>query len=138
VKKSIATGISMMLFIIIILGLMVGASVVFVSQVTGLVGKLPEYGLILQNQIVNQAELLQTKYDAIPTDIAADLVDKAKEYGPAVVQKATVFTGWVLGKFIDTLSSVSTFVINFIIAIILAYFLSVELETWKRLAKEKT
>jgi len=137
-KKSIATGISMLLFIVVILGLIAGASVIFVSQLTNLVGKLPEYGSILQTQIVKQADYLHTRFNAIPEDIAADLVDKAKEYGTVLAQKGTVFTAWVLGKLLAMLSSVSTFVINFIIAIILAYFLSLEIENWKRLAKDKT
>jgi sporulation integral membrane protein YtvI len=120
------------------LGVIFGASAIFVLQVSGLVGKLPEYSQILQREVVQQAESLQTRFNALPEDITNDIVAKAKEYGPVVVQKGTVFTGWVLGKLVGMLSSVSTFVLNFVVAIILAYFLSVEIETWKRLAREKT
>jgi sporulation integral membrane protein YtvI len=138
IKKSIATGISMLLFIVVILGVIVGAVTVFILQINVFLIKLPDYSAILQVQIIEKSDYLLDRFNALPDDIAAEIIEKAKEYGGVIVAKGTTFTSWVLGHLISMLSSVSTFVINFVIAIILAYFLSIEIDTWKRVAKEKT
>lgn len=134
IKKSIATAISMLLFIVVILSLIAGASLIFVSQITNLVNKLPEYTKIVQEQLVVQIDYLTTKFDALPDDLSA----KVTEIGGTIASKTTSVIGWLLAYLLSMLSSFSTFIINFIAAIILAYFLSVEIESWKIIAKEKT
>ncbi|WP_409345636.1 AI-2E family transporter [Paenibacillus sp. MBLB4367] len=134
VKKSIATAISMLIFMLVILGILIGASVIFTSQVINLVDKIPKYQQLLQEQIVQNADYLRSKWEALPPDIS----DKAKEYIGAI-------TGWGAGvatSFLKTvvggLSSFTSFIINFAVAIILAYFLSIEIDLWKKMAKDKT
>ncbi|MEX1031279.1 MAG: sporulation integral membrane protein YtvI [Paenibacillaceae bacterium] len=133
-KKSLATAISMLLFIIVILSLIAGAALIFIAQITNLVDKLPEYTKIVQEQIVLQTDYLTSKFDALPDDLSA----KVTELGGTIARKTTFVIGWLLAHLLSMLSSLSTFVVNFIAAIILAYFLSVEIETWKRIAKEQT
>jgi sporulation integral membrane protein YtvI len=133
-KKSIATGISMLIFIIVILSLLAGAAIIFIAQITNLTDKLPYYTKIVQEQIVIQTEYLSGKFNALPDNMS----DKVREYGTAIADKASYFIGWLLTKLVGMISSLSTFVLNFVIAIILAYFLSVEIESWKRLTEEKT
>lgn len=134
IKKSLATAISMLLFIVVILSLITGATFIFISQITNLVNKLPEYTRIVQEQIVVQTDYLTDKFDALPDDLSA----KVTEFGATIASKTTFVIGWLLAHLLSMLSSLSTFIINFVAAIILAYFLSVEIESWKRIAKEKT
>jgi sporulation integral membrane protein YtvI len=133
-KKSIATAISTLLFIILILAVFIGLGAIFTAQIYSLSQKIPGYALTLQDQIVNNTAYWQSKLDSLPPDI----VDKAKEYSRVVTEKgaylATLFLGWIFSM----LTSFSSFVVNFTIGIILAYFLSIEIDTWKRLASDKT
>lgn len=133
-KKSIATAISVILFILIILGALTGAAFIFTSQLLALKEKLPDYTRALQEQILLRTDFFQTHLDALPQDV----LDKIKEYITTITEKASkLFAGFLTGTF-NMLSSVSTFVVNFAVGIILAYFLSIEIESWKRMAGEKT
>ena len=136
IKKSIATAISMLLFIVVILSVIAGATLIFVSQITNLVHKLPEYTRIVQAQLVVQIDYLTDKFDALP--LPDDLSAKITELGGTIAAKTSSIIGWLLAYLLSMLSSFSTFIINFIAAVILAYFLSVEIESWKIIAKEKT
>ncbi|SFI94354.1 sporulation integral membrane protein YtvI [Paenibacillus sp. UNC496MF] len=133
-KKSIAAGISVLLFTLVIVAAFVGAGYVVTTQVTGLADKLPTYQRLLVDQFQSNAGLLQDKISGLPPDV----VDKAEEVIGYVTdwgQRLAVNFLRALGGY---LMSFSTFIINFSIGIILAYFLSLEITEWKRLAKEKT
>ncbi|KFW97768.1 permease, partial [Pectobacterium wasabiae] len=67
-----------------------------------------------------------------------NLVEKAKEYSAEIIQKTTEIARTFLTSLFAMLTSFSTFVVNFVIGIILAYFLSIEIESWKRIASDKT
>jgi sporulation integral membrane protein YtvI len=133
-RKSIASGISVLLFTLVILAMFIGIGYIFTMQITQLVNKLPEYQVQLQDQITNLTGNMQGQYEALPDEIA----DKLKEAATFVTSQgatwAVTFLTWLIGF----LSSFSSFVLNFSIAIILAYFLSVEIETWKRLGRERS
>ncbi|MFC4812285.1 AI-2E family transporter [Paenibacillus sp. GCM10023250] len=133
-KKSIAAGISVLLFALIIVAAFVGAGYVVTTQVTGLADKLPTYQRLLVDQFQSNAGLLQDKISGLPPDV----VDKAKD----VIGYVTNWGQQLAVKFLRALGgylmSFSTFIINFSVGIILAYFLSLEITEWKRLAKEKT
>lgn len=134
VRKSIATAISTILFIVIILGSMVGLGIVFTVQIQSLVLKIPEYAEILQREVAAQIDYWEVRINALPTGV----LEKASEYLGLLADSgstvAVAFLSWLLSK----LTSISTFIINFAIGIILAYFLSIEIDSWKKFAKEKT
>lgn len=130
-KKSIASAIATIIFILIILGVITGLGVIFTSQIISLKDKLPEYAAILQDEIVKRTAQLQ---DRVPVDI----VQKATEYSSVIATKATQIARSFLTSTFAAITSVSTFVVNFVIGIILAYFLSIEIESWKRVAQDKT
>ncbi|WP_248924823.1 sporulation integral membrane protein YtvI [Paenibacillus hamazuiensis] len=133
-KKSIASAISTVIFILVILGALTGAAFIFTSQILALKEKLPDYIRILQEQILLKSDLLQNRLAALPLDV----LDEAKNYITTITEKASkLATGFLTGTF-NALTSFSTFVVNFIIGIILAYFLSIEIESWKRLARDNT
>jgi sporulation integral membrane protein YtvI len=138
IKKSIATAISVLVFTLIILSLLVGAGVIFVQQTSSLLLKLPTYTNILQNQIILKTEYLQDKIAGLSPELVEDITDKAKEYATTVAEAGANFIGWFLNHLILMVGTFSGFIVNFIIGIILAYFLSLEIDTWKRLAKTKT
>jgi sporulation integral membrane protein YtvI len=133
-SKSIASAISTGLFILVILGAMVGIGVIFTSQILSLKSNLPEYSAIMQKQLLLKTDFLRHRLDALPDD----LIHKITEYSTEITDKATQLAGQFLTGTFTMLTSVSTFVVNFVIAIILAYFLSIEIESWKRMARDKT
>ncbi|TDF95808.1 AI-2E family transporter [Paenibacillus piri] len=132
--KSLASAISTVVFVLVILGVMTGIGVIFTSQILNLKDKLPEYSAILQNQLISKSAFFHSRIEALPDDV----LQKIAEYTTQITQKATAIAGQFLTGTFTMLTSFSTFVVNFVIAIILAYFLSIEIETWKRVAKEKT
>jgi sporulation integral membrane protein YtvI len=133
-KKSAATAISMLLFILIILSVLIGLGVIFVSQINNIQNLIPLYSKTLQEQIIANADELRQRWDALPPDLA----DRIKQYATQATEYATSFTQWVLGMLLRWLTSFTTFITNFLIGVILAYFLSLEIETWKRLTREHT
>ncbi|WP_079908573.1 sporulation integral membrane protein YtvI [Paenibacillus sp. 32352] len=137
VSKSIASAISTIVFILVILGALTGVGVIFTSQIMNLKEKLPEYSSILQKQLILKTELLQSRLETMPS-LPDDIAQKITEYSTQITQKLTMLAGQFLTGTFNMLTSFSTFVVNFVIAIILAYFLSIEIESWKKLAKEKT
>ena len=133
-KKSIASAISTLLFIVVVLGIFIGAGAVFTMQIYQLSLKIPEYARDLQQQIADHAQYWLDKLNALPPD----LVETAQQYSSIVTERGAKIAADFLAYLFNMLTSISSFVINFAIGIILAYFLSIEIEAWKRLAREKT
>lgn len=135
-KKSIATGISMLLFLSIILGIIVGGSIVFISQMNNVIHKIPQYQTLIEHEFVKQVEYLQTQYDTL--HLPVEVTDKIAEYAALAATYIGNFTMWLFNFLISIVSSFSTFMLHFAVGTILAYFLSLEIEQWKRLARKKT
>jgi sporulation integral membrane protein YtvI len=133
-SKSIASAISTGLFVLVILGALVGVGVIFTSQILSLKANLPEYSAILQRQLLLKTDFLSHRLDALPEDV----IQKIIEYSTQITEKASLLAGQFLNWTFTMLTSFSAFVVNFVIAIILAYFLSIEIESWKRMARDKT
>lgn len=134
IRKSIASGISILLFTLIVLALLTGLGFIFYSQINQLSANLPHYQKILTGQITAITDNLKGHIDRLPPDItdrAEEAVNKLTEFGTNV---ATTF----LNKLVSFLTSFSTFVFNFVMAIILAYFLSVEIDWWRKLASDRS
>lgn len=138
IKKSIATGISMLVFLLVALSLLTGASALFVVQTNRLINRLPEYAMIFYNTFSVQIDWLIGRIDLLPDDLLANAGQYLKEFGGAIADKGSKVATWLFGWLAGIVGSVSTFVIDLVIAVILAYFLSVEIDTWKRVAREKT
>jgi sporulation integral membrane protein YtvI len=134
IRKSIASAISTLVFVLVILGAMAGAGIVFTNQIMNLVQKSEEYKAIFQEQIVHRVSELQGRIETLPPEV----VERSKEYAAQFTEKASRLVTSFLSGLVNTLTSFSTFVFNFIVGIILAYFLSIEMEWWKRMAQDKT
>ncbi|OPH54717.1 sporulation integral membrane protein YtvI [Paenibacillus ferrarius] len=133
-RKSIASAISTLLFVLIILGALAGAVVIFTSQIMSLVDKVDDYQAIFNDQIVNKISELNDRFQTLPPDV----ITKAKDYAGQFAGNASKFIIAFLSGLVASLTTFSTFMFNFIVGIILAYFLSIEIDSWKRLAGENT
>ncbi|MBO9599740.1 MAG: AI-2E family transporter [Cohnella sp.] len=133
-RKSIASGISVLLFTLIILAAFIGLGFIFTQQVSQLADKLPEYQKLLQAQINDLSSGMKGHTEALPPDIAKKLNDMTGFVTEQGADLASGFLNWL----VTALKSFSSFVFNFSIAIILAYFLSVEIKMWKKLGSERS
>ncbi|MBW7476137.1 AI-2E family transporter [Paenibacillus oenotherae] len=135
-KKSISAGISVLVFTLIIVGAFVGAGFVMTSQITGLAEKLPAYQKVFTEQFQENSTFLHDKIVdlGLPKGVLEN-ANNAISYITDWFQKIAASFLTSLGGY---LMSFSTFIFNFSIGIILAYFLSLEINEWKTTAKEKT
>ncbi|WP_127529654.1 sporulation integral membrane protein YtvI [Paenibacillus kobensis] len=133
-KKSIASAISVLLFTLVIISLFLGAGYIIADQAKNLIHNLPEYQQIMKDEVSSQSDWFSSKYDSLSPEMVAQF-DQVVDY---VTQKGQSFATDFLLTISRYLTSFSTFVFNFSIGIILAYFLSVEIKDWKRTAEEKT
>lgn len=136
IKKSIASGISVLVFTIIILGAFSGMAYLVTKQGSELVANFPQYQEMLAEQIANITAQIEQKFNALPPDL--DLVERSKELIQGALAYLQSFAMTVLSNIVGYVSSFSTFVFNFVVGIILAYFLSIEITTWKQTAEDKT
>ncbi|MCR2804826.1 sporulation integral membrane protein YtvI [Paenibacillus soyae] len=136
VKKSIASGISVVVFTLVILGALSGAAVLIKNQGESLMKNFPTYQKVLAEQIGNLTAELETQLDRLPNDVNLSEETKNLIAGATDTLKnwADHFITWLIGS----VSSFSSFLFNFVLGIVLAYFLSIEITTWKRTANEKT
>jgi len=133
-KKSIASAISVLLFTLVILSLFLGAGYIIADQAKNLINNLPEYQRIMKDEVSSQSDWISSRVDTLSPEMIAQF-DKVVDY---ITQKGqTLATGFLL-TISRYLTSFSTFVFNFSIGIILAYFLSVEIKDWKKTAEDKT
>lgn len=132
--KTFAAAIAVLLFLLIILGVLFGAGALIVSQFMQLQDNLPYYTQTLQEQFASLTSYLQTKLDALPPDMTARL----NGYFQDITNFAQTALGSFLHYIIGFMGSFTTFITNFGVAIILAFFLSSEIGSWRKFAKEKT
>jgi sporulation integral membrane protein YtvI len=134
--KSIASGISIMLFSLIILAAFSGAAYLITKQGTQLVADFPRYQELLTEQIGKLSGNLEGQLDKLPTDI--NLTETSKDLIQGATDMLQRFGSAFLLGLVGYVSSFSSFLFNFVIGIILAYFLSIEIKSWKRTASDKT
>lgn len=132
-KKSIASAVSTIGFVLIIIGVLVLAGIVFAAQITLLAERLPGYFNIAHRELLNLIEWTQERSDLVPQE----MIDKAAEYTSKLAEYASLVGTTVLLWFVGAVSSISTFIVNFLIGLVLAYFLSIEIEFWKKFSSEK-
>ncbi|RJE90987.1 sporulation integral membrane protein YtvI [Paenibacillus sp. 1011MAR3C5] len=136
VKKSIASGISVLVFTLLILGAFSGAAVLITKQGNALIENFPRYQSVLAEQIGNLASQLEKQLDKLPNDIS--LSEEIKNVTKGATENLQNWITAFLNGLIGYVSSFSTFIFNFVVGIILAYFLSIEIKTWKQAATDKT
>lgn len=131
--KPFASAISVLLFLVILLGILFGAGLLIATQALHFQDSLPRYTAIMQLHFTEATTYLQQQIDALP----ADLTDKINGY---FTDATNVLSEWLvvfLKYMIGALGSFSSFMGNFGIAIILAFFLSMEIKDWRKIAHDK-
>ncbi|HEY8528410.1 MAG TPA: AI-2E family transporter [Paenibacillaceae bacterium] len=133
-RKSIASAVSMLVFVLFILAVLVGIGYIFAWQIGELQQSLPGFQQTVQERAASLTSTLQKHLEALDPTLTEKL-NEAIAYVTALFSRlATIFLDWLVRLF----SSLSTFVAHFVIAIILAYFLSVEIDSWKKIASERS
>lgn len=132
--KAFASAIAVLLFIMLILGVLFGAGLLLATQISSLSNNMPHYTRLIQDEFTSLVMFLQSKINLLP----ANIINEIDSY-------FNTFTSYISGSLTNVLmylfamlSSFSTFIANFGIATILAFFLSVEIGTWRKFAREKT
>ncbi|WP_339292755.1 AI-2E family transporter [Paenibacillus sp. FSL W8-0187] len=132
--KPFAAAISVLLFLLVILGILFGAGALIVSQFMNLQDNLPGYTKTIQRHFSESLNFLQTKLNALPPDLTDRLNGYFQDITTFAQGAAESFFHYVIGF----MGSFSSFIANFGVAIILAFFLSIEIGSWRRIAKDKT
>ncbi|GGA45523.1 AI-2E family transporter [Paenibacillus physcomitrellae] len=133
-KKPFASAISVILFLVVLLGLLFGAGFLIAIRINHIYDNLPSYAALLQNHFRDATIYLQDRLDALPPSVT----DKLNGYFADATNLLTKWLKVMLSYLVNTLGSFSSFMANFGIAIILAFFLSMEIKDWRRIAYEKT
>ncbi|GKU75625.1 sporulation integral membrane protein YtvI [Paenibacillus sp. L3-i20] len=136
IKKSIASGISVLVFSLTILAAFSGAAFLITKQGTEIAKKLPQYQEVLVEQIGAITGDLDKRFESLPGNL--DIAETAKDLFEGASKNFEKFGTKVLNSMVGYATSFSTFIFNFIIGIVLAYFLSIEITTWKQTASNKT
>ncbi|OEF99096.1 sporulation integral membrane protein YtvI [Vulcanibacillus modesticaldus] len=132
-KKIVATTIATLIFIIIIFVIVITLGVIFTSQIYHLAETLPNYVSNFHVEIINKADYFLEQIQAL----SPGLIEEAQGYLVTVGEKSSKFLKNILLGLFYSLTSISSFMVNFVVGLILAFFLSIEINEWKRLAKEK-
>ncbi|MCF2719351.1 AI-2E family transporter [Paenibacillus sp. UKAQ_18] len=133
-KKPFASALSVLLFIILLLAIFFGVGLILVTQFTKVAQNLPHYTQIIQTEFTRYLHLSQDKIAALPPGVT----ERVNDYFATATTIATKWAQLGLSFFIQFLSSFTVFMGNFAVAIILAFFLSMEINLWKGIARSKT
>jgi len=134
IKKSIAAAVALLILLLVILLVFVGIGAVVATQAVSLISVIERNSEMLQERILQGVHYLQQQYNALPEGA----VEQMKNALSGLSQWATNFAGTVLNFFVGLIQSFSTFLFNISIACVLAYFLSLEIDFWRRAAAEST
>ncbi|WP_411347734.1 AI-2E family transporter [Paenibacillus sp. WLX2291] len=132
--KMASSAIAVLVFVLIILGALFGAGLVFVSQISQVTDDLPGYASIVQQHFASFTVFLQDKLNALPPN----LTEQINEYFATFTAGLAVWGKSLFNIAIGWLGTFSSFIGSFAVGIILAFFLSAEINLWRRIAHEKT
>lgn len=133
-NRIISTSISMFLFIFIILGVLFFFGAAITSQILNLTDSIPKYALFFQEQIIDKAAFIQDKINAL----SPEQLEKVKEYSALAIEKISSYSSVFLTSIFTALTTYTTFFGNLIVAIILAFVLSLEINTHREFASKNT
>lgn len=131
--KPFASAASVLLFLILLLGSLFAAGLLITTQVIQFQNNLPDYTYVVQQQFAETTTYLQQKIDALPPDLTVKLNGYFKDATNYISDWLIIFFKYM----ISVLGSFSSFMANFGVAIILAFFLSMEIKDWRKIAHDK-
>lgn len=133
-KPLLSTSIVMFLFLTLLIGVVVTGGVIFTTEVYQLSVTIPTYFYQLQEEVIKQVKMLQGQLENLPPEY----VTKIQQYTILLAEKGSQFLSSFFLSLFRMLTSIPAIVVNFSLGLILSFFLSLEYDTWRSLAKEKT
>jgi len=134
-KKSIASALSTLLFILVLASILFGLGAVITTQFDSISARVTFYTTQVQSLVQDQSGTWQKQLEGV---VPPDILAKLQEYIGTALKWLSNWLVYFFRMLIGWLTSLSSFLVNFLVAIILAYFLSIEIDVWKKLAGEKT
>ncbi|WP_322924148.1 AI-2E family transporter [Paenibacillus campi] len=132
--KMACSAIAVLVFVLIILGALFGAGLVFVAQISQVTDALPGYAAIVQHHFAQFTTFLQNQLQALPDGVA----EQINEYFATFTAGLAVWGKTLFNAALGWLGTFSSFIGSFAVGIVLAFFLSAEIDLWRRIAAEKT
>lgn len=133
-KLNSATPISFLLYFIIVLSAFLTLGSILASQIHNLSVILPKGIAFLKMYLIENGDFLQSKIKSVPPDI----INKLSEMLDFFVSKGSQVASNFVTSFFVSIKSIFTNVANTIIGVVLAYFLCLEIDTWKNFINTKT
>lgn len=134
IKKTIASALAILFFMVIIFAVIIGLGAVVTTQIIGLQNTIINNADLIRDEIAEGIRFVEERLNALPDGTEQQI----QKYIGNVTTWASGFAASLLEAFLGLLTSFSAFIANFSIAIILAYFLSIEIPFWRKAAEEKT
>lgn len=131
-KRSVTSAIVIFLISFILLISLSGALIV--TQMMNLYANVPDYIDFFKEKITSNEKFFLEQYDKIPPEIIEKAMAAIENISSVIGTAASNF----LGSIVSVITSVSSFIINIGLSLILAYFLSYEFEDWRNYANSKT
>ncbi|KPV42890.1 AI-2E family transporter [Alicyclobacillus ferrooxydans] len=126
-RKSIASAISVLIFTFVLIGLLALLGIVFASELTQFVSRLPYYSTLLQNAWNDGLQAYLAAHG-----VHSPALPKLIQYIQQYFHQITTFLSHLFGGLLSTATSLSKIVTDLSLGILLAYFLSLEQQTWLR------
>ena len=133
-KKSIAAAIAIIVLVMILLLIFVGLGAVIATQAISLSNVITNNSEVLTETILQWARYIQEQFQALPPNTTEQLKTSLSNLSGWAASLA----GSILNSVVGAVTSFSTFLFNLSIAVVLAYFLSIEIPFWRNFAKTKT
>ncbi len=134
ISKPAAAAAAILFLIVIILAVLVGLGAVVTTQVIGLQSSIVTNAQVIQTELVRWIHYIQDRAAALPPESSEQITGYLENITTGASKLAASFLNTLVGM----LTSFSAFLVNFTIAVILAYFLSIEIPFWRKAAQEKT
>lgn len=131
--KPFASAISVLLFLVLLLGSLFGAGLLIAAQVIHFSDNLHHYTYVAQQHFMETTTWLQQKIANLPPDLTDKLNGYFKNATNLLANWLSIFFQYMIG----VVGSFSSFMANFGVAIILAFFLSMEIKDWRKIAHDK-
>lgn len=133
-KKVAATTVSMILLVLILFFIVVVLAILIISQIKTFALNLPKYLDFLQREFT----ILVEKYSEVLNNISPNLVTNIKEYLVSISGNIAGFVESLFFSIVNSFTSISGWVVTIVLGIILAFFLSLDIEMWERIARKHT
>ena len=126
--KVLGSAVSVLVFLMLFMSIFFGLVVLIISQLSTVTQHFPVYTTTIQTEFIKLTNVVQHKIATIPPEFT----EKANEYFAFVTDSLSKWVVDFLQRIVELLGSFSSFMVHCTIAIILAFFLSLESKGWQK------